>query len=201
MTTHPENQKLSKSQLDVLFGGAYTTRQFKPGSIDVAAVEEVWNHVKFAPTAFNSVPMRMTLIESEGARERLLPHLAKGNQPATQNAPLTIICATDPSFPDVMESFGTDQSLLQYLRSDATLVDGIATTSAWLQAAYLILGLRAHGYAVGPMTGADMAGLDKEFHGESGWKSFLVINVGQGAEGLEFQRAGRPTFQQVSQVL
>lgn len=192
-------EKMPREALDLIFADAHTTRAFAPDSISVADVEAVWEDLKFGPTAFNAMPLRMTVISSEAARARLLPHLAESNRPATEGAPLTIICAADPEFPDLMADYGSAPGLLDYIRSDAALVDGISTSSSWLQAGYLILALRAHGFAVGPMTGADMGGLDREFHADNGWRSFLVLNVGKVAEGTEFSRAGRPDFAQVSQ--
>lgn len=192
-------EKMSREALELIFSEAHTTRSFVPGSASAADVEAIWEDIKFGPTAFNALPMRMTVVSSEAGRERLLPHLAEGNRPATADAPVTIICAADPEFPQLMADYGMPAGLVDFIRSDASTVDGIATSSAWLQAGYLILALRAHGFAVGPMTGADMGGLDQEFHKQNGWRSFLVLNVGKADPEAKFERAGRPSFEQIAQ--
>ncbi len=50
--------------------------------------------------------------------------------------------------------------------------------NAFLQAGYLIVGLRAAGLHVGPMTGFDAAGVDAELFADSPWRSIIVANVG-----------------------
>lgn len=77
--------------------------------------------------------------------------------------------------------------------------------SALLQVGYLILALRAHGLAVGPMTGLNPERVDSVIHRENGWKTLVAINVGHAANPHDDDavrpRAGRLEFEQISQLL
>ena len=83
--------------------------------------------------------------------------------------------------------------------SYATSREALARSSSMLQTGFLIVGLRAAGLHVVPMSGMDAAGIDAEFFAESGWKSLMVINVGTpaGPESVR-PRAPRLEFDQVS---
>ncbi|WP_232848152.1 hypothetical protein [Occultella kanbiaonis] len=72
----------------------------------------------------------------------------------------------------------------------------MAHKSGLIQVGYLIVALRAAGLHVGPMGGFDATGVDTEFFSASGWRSLLVLNVGNAAapEGVR-QRAARLTFE------
>ena len=71
-----------------------------------------------------------------------------------------------------------------------------ATLNAALQAAYFIIGVRAAGLAAGPMTGVDLAGVQKEFLDDD-HTPLMVVNVGRPGEDAWFPRAPRLEYDQV----
>ncbi len=188
----------------LLFRDAHTVQAFSDEPVQDAAIAAAWDLMKWGPTALNSLPLRLLLVRSPEARQRLAPHLAEMNRAKTLAAPLTLVAAADPQF---HKHLGT---LAPHMADAATtwepMVDvrhSMATASGWIQVGYLIVALRAVGLHVGPMSGFDAAGVDQEFFGDSGWKSLLVLNVGQPAEteNATRPRAARLDFNQVSTSL
>jgi nitroreductase len=61
-------------------------------------IREIWELMKFAPTASNSNPLRVVVLKSDDARARLVPLMAPGNAEKTRTAPATVILAADTRF-------------------------------------------------------------------------------------------------------
>ncbi|CAM5436462.1 hypothetical protein GCM10010299_09840 [Streptomyces tanashiensis] len=61
-------------------------------------VRAIYDLVKYAPTAFNQSPLRVVLIRSDEARERLVDLVDEGNRRKTAAAPLTAILSADNEF-------------------------------------------------------------------------------------------------------
>jgi 3-hydroxypropanoate dehydrogenase len=90
------------------------------------------------------------------------------------------------------------------MAGDPEFRDTSARTIGLIQLGYLILGLRAAGLSVGPMTGLDAEGVDGELFAESGWRTLAVLNVGHAAgdaPGAVRPRAGRLDFETAAVVL
>ena len=82
------------------------------------------------------------------------------------------------------------------LEADPGLRERIGSESAWLQAAYFIIAVRAAGLAAGPMGGFDPAGLDAEFFPDGDWRSILVVNIGHSGDSPWFDRLPRLDYQE-----
>lgn len=197
---------LTEEQLAVLFEGAHTTNTFTDEPVDVALVQRVYEDLRWAPTAMNNQPLRLTVVDSAAARDRLVAHMAPGNQDKTASAPLTLVVAYDPRWHEHMPHLAPHrEGAREQFEGKAEAREGMARTNALIQTGYLTLALRAHGLQVGPMGGLDTAGVDAEFHAENGWKTLLVINVGHAPnaedEHAQRPRTGRLEFEQATQVL
>jgi len=185
---------------DQLFREARTTYNWAPTEVPDAKLAEAWDLAKFGPTAMNCQPMRVRVVRTAEDKARLRPLAQGGNQDAIDRAPVQLILNWDPKFYENLPTFfpaaaGFDQ----VLAGNAAMASGMGTQSANLQAAYLIIALRAVGLAVGPMTGLDFPGINKEFFAEDGGKAFLVLNVGYAGEPANnFPRAPRLTWQEVT---
>lgn len=206
-STAPEDMgvRLDRKALDALFEGSHTTQLFTDERVDPELIRRVYEDLRWAPTAMNNQPLRLELIESDEAKARLLPHMIAFNQEKTRRAPLTLVASYDldwhrhmPHLAPFREGFAEDAEGKPGMR------EGMGRTNGWLQIGYLILALRAHGLQVGPMAGFDGDGIDAEFHGDTNWKSLLVLNVGHapaGHEKAQQPRQGRLEFDQVATVL
>lgn len=188
---------LDATAQDLLFREARTANTFSDEPVTDEQVQAIYDLVKFGPTAFNQTPLRITLVRSPEARERLVQHMAEGNRAKTATAPLVAILSTDnefheelpqllPSFPQAKDMFFAERPV----REHSALVNGA------LQAAYFIVGVRAAGLAAGPMTGLDFAGIQKEFL-DADHTPLMVVNIGKPGDDAWYPRSPRLEFDQV----
>ncbi|GGQ13696.1 MULTISPECIES: malonic semialdehyde reductase [Streptomyces] len=188
---------LDSAAQDLLFREARTANSFSDEPVTEEQVQAIYDLVKYGPTAFNGTPLRITLVRSAEARERLVQHLAEGNQAKTLAAPLVAILSADnefheelprllPHFPQAKDLFFAERPA----REQSSLVN------ASLQAAYFIVGVRAAGLAAGPMTGADFAGIQKEFLDDD-HTPIMVVNIGKPGEDAWFPRSPRLSIDEV----
>ncbi|MEW2083761.1 malonic semialdehyde reductase [Streptomyces sp. NPDC005283] len=188
---------LDSAAQDLLFREARTANTFTDEPVTEEQVQAIYDLVKFGPTAFNQSPLRVVLVRSDEARERLVEHMAEGNRPKTATAPLVAILAADnefheelpalfPHFPQAKDMFFTERPA----REQA------AAFNAALQAAYFIVGIRAAGLAAGPMTGFDFAGVQKEFL-DGDHTPLMIVNIGKPGDDASFPRSPRLSYDEV----
>ncbi|QOR71777.1 malonic semialdehyde reductase [Ruania alkalisoli] len=203
-TTRPfPHLSVEAETADRLFLEARTAREFAAADVADEQVRAVYDLVKYGPTAMNTVPMRLLVVRSEQARERLVAHMAEGNRERVVAAPLSIVVAYDPAFHEHMDRlFPHVPGMRDKLAGNPEQRSAMARDNALLQAGYLIVGLRAAGLATGPMNGMDHAGIDGEFFAENGWRSLMVVNVGPTeGSGTSHPRGERLSFDEASQTV
>lgn len=177
---------------DLLFHSAHTANTFTDAPVTDEQIRAVYDLIKLAPTAFNQSPLRVTLVRSAEARERLVQHLGGANQAKTRTAPLTAILSVDLDFHERLpELFPVMPDLKDAIFSELEAREASGTFNAALQAGYFILGIRAAGLAAGPMTGMDADAIDKEFFGNGKQKTLVVINIGHPGDDAYFPRSPR----------
>ncbi|GHE59658.1 putative NADH dehydrogenase/NAD(P)H nitroreductase [Streptomyces spiralis] len=182
----------------LLFRDARTANAFTDEPVTDEQVRAIHDLVKYGPTSMNQQPLRVVLVRSDEARERLLGHMAEGNRAKTASAPLVAILAADyefhrelpsqfPHFPQAKDVFFAERSVREQ--------------SAWLNAAlqvgYFIVGVRAAGLAAGPMTGFDAEGINKEFFPDAEHGVLAVVNIGRPGENAWLPRLPRLDYDEV----
>jgi nitroreductase len=182
--------QLSEEAADLLFREARTANTFADEPVTQDQVRAIYDLIKWGPTSMNQQPLRIVLVRTPEARERLLPLMGEGNRPKTAAAPLVAILAADLDF---HEEF---PKTFPHKPDAKELFDGLdrephAKLNATLQIAYFILGVRAAGLAAGPMTGFDAAGVDKEFFPDGRHRSLVIVNLGRPGENAWFARSPR----------
>ncbi|MFF7177330.1 malonic semialdehyde reductase [Streptomyces sp. NPDC008121] len=186
---------------DLLFREARTANTFTDEPVTDEQLRAVYDLVKYAPTAYNQAPLRIVLVRSDEARERLLTHMAEGNRPKTAAAPLVAILAADNEFhqelPALLPHFPRAKDLLF---ADRPVREESALLNATLQAAYFILGVRAAGLAAGPMTGFDFPGVRKEFLDDD-HTPLMIVNIGRPGENAWYPRSPRLAYDEVVTTL
>ncbi|HEX4222766.1 MAG TPA: malonic semialdehyde reductase [Pseudonocardiaceae bacterium] len=192
-----EHVTLDKTAQDLLFRDARTANTFAAEPVGDDQVAAIYDLIKYAPTAFNSQPLRILLVRSPEARRRLVQHLWHGNRAKTLSAPLVAVLAYDPEF---HEHLPTQLPRVPGLRDmfkgkDRRFVEG--SISASLQIGYFILGVRAVGLAAGPMTGLAAEAIDEEFFADTGYRTLVVVNIGRPGENAWFPRGPRLAREQV----
>jgi 3-hydroxypropanoate dehydrogenase len=190
---------LDPAAQDLLFREAHTAQKFSPEPVTEEQLKAVHDLVKFGPTAFNQSPLRVTLVQSPEARARLVELLMDGNKAKTASAPVVAILSADAEFHEELDVLlPAIPNAKDMFFSERTVRERSALANAQLQAAYFIIGARAAGLAAGPMTGADMEGIRKEFLGDD-HLPLMVVNIGHPSaeEGAHYPRAPRLSYEQV----
>lgn len=189
---------LSKDAQDLLFRSARTANSFTDEPVTDEQLRAIYDLVKFGPTAMNNQPLRVTAVRSPEARERLVRHMGGNNAPKTAKAPLALVLSADSSF---HEHFPTTFPVLPNARENFSGMpvearEDMALRNAFLQVAYLIVGVRAAGLAAGPMTGFDAEGLREELFGtDSTQTPVVVMNIGRPGPDAWFDRLPRLDYE------
>jgi 3-hydroxypropanoate dehydrogenase len=196
MTELHDVLELDKPAQDLLFRSARTANTFSDEPVSEAQVAAIYDLVKFAPTSMNAQPLRVLLVRTPEARERLVQHMADGNKAKTATAPLVAVLAYDPEFHEHLPTQFPHFQGAQAIFKDQPHRFDTARLNALLQVGYFILGVRAAGLAAGPMTGFDAEAIDREFFAEPGYKTLVVVNIGKPGENAWFPRHPRLEFDQ-----
>jgi nitroreductase len=194
---------LSREAQDLLFRDARTASAFTDEPVTDEQLAAVYDLMKWAPTAFNSQPLRVVVVQSEEARARLGEHMGGANKIRTASAPLTVILASDPDFHDLFpQTAPTNPALHGMFADKREQRERLADFNATLQAGYFILAVRAAGLAAGPMTGFDAEGVNRAFFADgSNRRAIMVVNIGHPAGNAYRPRQPRLEAEQVIQTL
>jgi 3-hydroxypropanoate dehydrogenase len=178
MTATLDSLALPREAQDLLFREARTANAFTDEPVTDEQLRDVYELVKWGPTAMNSQPLRVLLVRSEDAKARLAPHLSEGNRAKTLAAPVTAILTADTDFHEHLErTFPHYPGAKAVFADDARRAEA-AKTSALLQAGYFIVGVRAAGLAAGPMSGFDAEGVRREFFADTPELPLVIVNIG-----------------------
>lgn len=188
---------LDPAAQDLLFREARTANTFTSEPVSEEQVRAIYDLVKYGPTSMNQSPLRITLVRSAEARERLVQHMAEGNRAKTATAPLVAILSADNEFHEELPYlFPHFPQAKDVVFGDRVVRESQAALNAALQAAYFIIGIRAAGLAAGPMTGLDFEGVRKEFLDDD-HTPLMVVNIGKPGEDAWYPRSPRLEFDQV----
>jgi 3-hydroxypropanoate dehydrogenase len=187
--------------LDQLFRNARTRNGWSDRPVSDEQIHQIYDLLKFGPTAVNSTPARILWIKSDAAKQRLAPLLSGNNRDKTLKAPVTAIVGYDldfhetlpklfPHAPGAKDWFPTPES-----RQETAFRNGT------LQGAYLIIAARAVGLDTGPMSGFDNAGVDAEFFAGTSIKSNFIVALGYGTDENLHPRNPRLDFEEANTIL
>ncbi|NMG36767.1 malonic semialdehyde reductase [Azoarcus sp. TTM-91] len=188
---------LHQAALDQLFVQARTYGKFEATAVGDETLQQLYELLKWGPTAFNAQPGRYVFVRSAEAKARLEPALSAGNKEKTLAAPVTVIVAQDSRFFEHV----ANPKIRELFEANPALVDPTAFRNSSLQAAYLIVAARALGLDVGPMSGFNADLLNQTFFPDGRYKVNLIANLGYGLAGSPAPRAERLGFEQVVEVL
>jgi 3-hydroxypropanoate dehydrogenase len=195
--------ELDAAGRELLFTHARSANSFTDTPVTEEQLREIYELFQFPPTQSNTNPLRILFVQSPEARERLLPHMSEGNRPKTASAPAVAVLAVDLDFHEhIPQLFPTRAHARDRYAGDPELRERHARFNAALQIGYFTLAVRAVGLAAGPMAGFDAAGVDEEFFAGTTWRTLLVMNIGEPAEGAWFpERLPRLEWEQAVRVV
>ena len=193
-------QPLADTAIDQLFRTARTYNRFS-GEIDDATLRQLYDLVKFGPTAANACPARFVFVKSAEAKARLAPALDEGNREKTLAAPVVAIVAYDMAFYDKLPVlFPHTDARSWFAGKPEAALETVALRNGSLQGAYLILAARALGLDCGPMSGFDNAKVDEAFFKGTSIRSNFLVNLGKGDAASIFPRSPRLGFDEAARI-
>jgi len=192
---------LDAAALDQLFRSARSLHGFSAEPVSDATLEQLYDLLKWGPTAFNAQPARYVFVRSAAAKARLAPALSEGNKAKTLAAPVTAIVAYDRRFYERLPQQFAHANVSHLFQFDSPQTEATALRNGTLQGAYLVLAARALGLTAGPMSGFDAAAVDAEFFPDGRHRSNFLVNLGYGDGRPARPRGPRLRFDEVAQIL
>ena len=186
---------------NLLFTSARTHNGWLQKSVSDDILKKAVDLAKWGPTSANCLPMRVLFVRSPEAKQRLVPYLLAGNQAKTLAAPVTAIVAYDLDFPEYLPKLFPATDARSWFIGNDELIFDTAFRNATLQAAYLLIALRMLGLDVGPMSGFEKEGLNKEFFSGTNIRSNFLINIGYGDPQALYPRGARLEFDEIAKIL
>jgi 3-hydroxypropanoate dehydrogenase len=183
-----------------LFIEARTQNGYKSEAVSDATLRQLYELMKWGPTAANSSPARLIFVRSAAARDRLLACVSPGNVNKVREAPVTVIVGMDIDFHDQLPKLFPHVDARAWFADDVAKRAESAMRNSSLQGGYLILAARALGLDCGPMSGFDPAKMDAAFWAGTSVKTNFICALGRGDPSKVFQRNPRLDFDEACQL-
>ena len=97
-------KSIDQAAVAQLFTEARTHNVWQDKHVDDALLQQIYEAMKFGPTAANSSPARIVFVKSAAEKARLVDCVSAGNVEKTRSAPVTAIIAFDNNFHDQLPS-------------------------------------------------------------------------------------------------
>jgi 3-hydroxypropanoate dehydrogenase len=195
------NTALNEQALNQLFTEARTFSAWQDKAVSSELLHQLYDLVKFAPTAANTTPARFVFVTSPEAKAKLKPALAEGNIDKTMQAPVTVIVTADYQFYEHLPVLFPHTDAKSWFVGNQAAIDSTAFRNSSLQGAYLIMAARALGLDAGPMSGFNNQLVDELFFAGTQIKSNFLINLGYGDVAKLHTRNPRLSFEQAAHIL
>jgi len=184
--------------LAAIFREARTFSHWQARPVPEAMVEAAFKLACLGPTSANCQPLRLVLVRSPAAKERLLSCVSSGNYEKVRTAPITAIVAYDLEFFELLPRLYPHTDARGWFTTDPALAEETGFRNSSLQGAYFILALRAQGLDCGPMSGFDAAKVDAAFFPDHRYRTNFLLNIGYGDRGALRPRLPRLGFDEVA---
>lgn len=188
--------------LDQLFRTARTANAWQDKPVDDALLRQIYEIMKFGPTAANGCPLRIVFVTSPAAKEKLKPCLSEGNRDKTMSAPVVAIFAMDSKFYEHLPLlFPHNPAARSWFEGHDDAINETLMRNSSLQAAYFMVAARALGLDCGPMSGFDAAALNRAFFPDGRFRANFICSLGYGDHSKTFARAPRLDFDTACQIV
>jgi 3-hydroxypropanoate dehydrogenase len=184
-----------------LFTDARTARAFLDTPVSDGTLHQLYELVKWGPTASNCCPARFVFVRTPAQRERLAACVNPGNQAKVRSAPVTVIIGMDMAFYELLPRLFPHVDARAWFAGKPEAITREALRSSSLQAAYLIVAARALGLDAAPMGGIDVAKMDAEFWAGTTVTSHMVCGLGHADRAAQKPRGPRLAFDEACRLL
>ena len=194
------SERLPEPDLDRLFRTARTRNGWSDAPVSETTIRELYDLLKWGPTAANSTPARFVFCTSQGAKAKLADCASGANKPKIMKAPVTVIVAYDLDFPEYLPRLFPHAPGMKDVFKDPVLTETGALRNSSLQGAYMIMAARALGLDCGPMSGFNNAKVDEAFFAGTRIKSNFICSLGVGTDENLFPRLPRLDFEEACRI-
>ena len=184
-----------------LFTEARTQNGYLDTPVSDTQLRELYDLLKFGPTAANTSPARFQFVRSAEAKARLLACVSPGNVAKITQAPVTVIIGMDQLFHDKLPKLFPHVDARPWFAGKDAVIQESAMRNSSLQGGYMILAARALGLDCGPMSGFDAAKLDAEFWAGTPVKTNFICTLGQGDPSKVLARNPRLDFDEACSLV
>lgn len=177
-----------------LFTEARTQNGYLPTPVADATLRQLYELVKYGPTAANSCPARFAFVRSAEAKARLLEAVSPGNVEKIRQAPVTVVVGMDLEFHERLPKLFPHADARSWFAGKDAAIRESAFRNSSLQGGYLIIAARALGLDCGPMSGFDAAKVDAAFWAGTRVTTNFICTLGHGDPAKLFPRNPRLDF-------
>lgn len=192
---------LNDDVLDTLFNQARSHNGWIEKPVSKKQINQIYNLMKFAPTAANTCPVRISFICSKAAKTQLKPHLDEGNINKAMSAPVVAIIGYDREFYEKLGYLFPHTDAKSWYVGKPEKIKTTGQMNATLQGGYFILAARAVGLDCGPMGGFNNQTLDLDFFPDGKTRSIFICAIGYGDRSKLFPRSPRLDFDDACEIL
>jgi len=183
-----------------LFTEARTQNGYLDRPLPDEQLHELYELLKWGPTAANSCPGRFVFVRSAEAREILLACMSPGNQQKVREAPVTAIVGMDMAFHEQLPKLFPHTDARSWFVGKPELIASSAMRNSSLQGAYMIIAARALGLDCGPMSGFDAAKVDAAFWAGTAVRTNFLCTLGTGNPAKVLPRSPRLAFDEACRM-
>jgi 3-hydroxypropanoate dehydrogenase len=192
---------LDDRALDILFRQARTYNSWQNKEVSDVLIQSVYDLMRWGPTSANCSPARFVFVKTEEAKERLKPHLDKGNVDKTMSAPVCVLIGQDMEFYEKLPELYPHGNARSWFAGNEDKIQETADRNAVLQGAYLMLAARSLGLDCGPMSGFNAQTLSEEFFAGTNIEANFICNLGYGTEEGLHPRGPRLDFDDACSIV
>ena len=184
-----------------LFTEARTQNGYLDQPVTDEQLRQLYELMKWGPTAANSGPARLAFVRSADAKARLVACVSPGNVSKVQQAPVTVIIGMDLEFHHQLPKLFPHVNARAWFEGKPEMIEASAMRNSSLQGGYLILAARALGLDCGPMSGFDAAKVDAAFWGGTAVRTNFICTLGHGDPAKVLARSPRLAFEAACRLL
>lgn len=193
-------------ELAQIFSDARTYNSYDDRPVSQAKLRQLYDHLKWGPTAANSCPARFMFVSSPEAKARLLECVNEGNFAKVKSAPVTAIVAADTRFHEEMSKLFPSRDFSSVFSGKTEVIADLLARNVPLQGAYMIIAARALGLDCGPMSGFDRDKVNAAFFPagqspEERWDANFLCTLGYGDPDSLFPRNPRLDFEDACRIV
>jgi 3-hydroxypropanoate dehydrogenase len=187
--------------IEQLFTAARTQNGYRPTPVADETLRQLYDLVKWGPTAANSTPARFVFVRSEEAKARLLACVSHGNVQKVREAPVTAVIGMDMAFYDKLPQLFPHTDARSWFVGHPLKIEHTAFRNSSLQGGYFILAARALGLDCGPMSGFDAVKMDAAFWAGTTVKTNFICTLGEGDPSKVLARSPRLSFEEACRLV